>query len=445
MDLSQDSIPGLVRKLAIPASIGMMFSVLLNVVDTFYAGWLSSTAQAALSLSGPVFFLVITIGIGVGQATNALVGNRLGAKETAAARKLAMQCLSFALLFSLLAAIAGAVGTPWLFSVMGGEEPYLTPAKQYMYVVLAGTVFFTLSIVANSILNTRGDTHSYRNAQIAAFVANIFLDPLFIFVFKLGVVGIAVATIFVQMGVFIYVLNKVRKLDFMESPKLRELVPDIASYLAILRQSLPNCISMFLIAVGGVIIIAYVTRFGEAAVAAYGIALRIEQVFLLPGVGLNIAALSLTGVNFGAQNSQRIQQTFSTVLKYGLGVMLAGGIFVAVMGRLLMAVFSNDPEVIDFGVTYLYFEAAILPAYAVTFCAAAVITGLKKPEIALYFNILRQVVLQLIFFYIVVDIFNSNITGIWWSVLFINWLLALAIYWVVRARVRGVNTELAAA
>ena len=425
-------MPTLIRALAVPASVGMMFSVLLNVTDTWYAGLLSPTALAALSLAGPVFFLVMTLGIGIGQATNALVGHRLGADEPAAARRLAVQSIAFATLVSLAGAFAAWLATPWLFGVMGGESPYLEPATDYMSVVLLGTAFFALALVINAILNTRGDTTSYRNAQMVAFVANIGLDPLFMFVLDLGVVGVGVATVVVQGGVVAWLLYKVLRLDFMTRPHASEFVPQLPCWAAIARQSLPTSVSMMLVAIGSLIITAFVTRFGESAMAAYGIALRIEQLILLPTIGINIAVLSMTGVNLGGERYERVRETYRTGLTYALALMIGGGVVLAAFARPVMALFTGDAEVISIGVTYLHFEAAILPAYALTFLSAATLQGLKRPEIVMYFNVVRQVLGQLLLFWIAVEVIGSDITGIWWSVLIVNWVLAVAIVAVVR-------------
>jgi len=436
MDLRLDPIPSLIRQLAAPASVGMLFSTLLTVVDTWYAGMLSPTALAALSLAGPVFFLVMTLGIGIGQATNALVGNELGAEDIPGARRLALQAIIFATLVALGAALIGFFATPSLFRLMGGEEPYLTPATQYMNVVLLGSAFFALSIVINSILNTRGDTKSYRNAQIVAFIANIGLDPLFMFTFGLGVVGVAVATIFVQGGVVVYLLYKVLRLDFMVKPQVSEMKPHWPSYSALASQSIPTSLSMMLVAIGSVIIVAFVTRFGESAMAAYSVALRIEQLILLPVIGINIAALSLTGVNFGANQLLRVREIYKVGIRYALILMVTGAVVLVVFARQVMGIFTADQEVISIGVNYLYFEAFILPAYALTFLSNAVLQGLKKPTIALYFNIVRQVVGQLILFWLAVEVLKTSINGIWGSVLILNWILAAGIVWVVRSQMR---------
>lgn len=419
----------------------MIFSTLLNVTDTWYAGMLSPTALAALSLAGPVFFLVMTLGIGVGQATNALVGNRLGAERPDEARLMAFQSIGFATLVSGLAAVLAWLAMPWLFGLMGGEEPYLTPATHYMTIVLLGSAFFALSIVMNSILNTRGDTVSYRNAQIVAFVANIGLDPLFMFVFDMGVAGVAVATICVQGGVLVWLTIKVWRLEFLAGARASEFVPIPARYLEIARQSVPTSGSMMLVAVGSLIIVAYVSRFGEEAMAAYGVALRIEQLLLLPTIGINIAALSMTGVNYGAADLGRVRSVYATGLQYAVGLMLLGSVLMVLFAEQLMGLFTESAAVLEIGVTYLYFEAAILPAYALTFLSAALLQGLKRPAIALYFNIVRQVIGQMLLFWLTIEVLGMDITGIWWSVLLINWVLAVAIVFAVRAALARAEHE----
>lgn len=439
MDLRTDAIPVLIRKIALPASAGMLFSVLMSIVDTAYAGMLSATALAALSLAGPVFFLVLTLGIGTGQATNALVGNALGADKPEQARHLAFQSISFATVVSIFGALLVFSQLDWLLGVMGGEEPYLTPARQYMTVVLAGVVLFSLSFAINGILNARGDTKTYRNAQFIAVLANIALDPLFMFTFGMGVTGVAVATVLIQFGVVVYLFWVALKLDFLYTPSASQFKPNMRTFIEIAQQSLPTSMSMLLVAVGSVIIVAYVAKFGESAMAAYGVALRIEQLILLPVIGINIAALSLTGVNYGANQLGRVKAVFSTGAGYAIFLMIVGAIPLVLFGEQLMRLFTDELAVIDIGVDYLWIEALILPAYAITFLSSAMLQGLKRPQITLYCNIARQVVAQLVLFYLVVDVFEFGINGVWFSVLAINWVMAVVIWWLYRSRVNQVE------
>jgi len=417
----------------------MLFSVLLSIVDTFYAGMLSATALAALSLAGPVFFLLFTLGIGVGQATNALVGNQLGAERPAQAQRLAFQSMAFATFVSILGALLAYWQLPALFSLMGGEAPYLAPASRYMTILLIGTVLFSLSMVINSVLNTRGDTKSYRNAQFVGLLANIGLDPLFMFTFGLGVAGVAVATILIQLGVVIYLFVKVVKLDFMRMPRLLDFVPNVTSFTELAKQSMPTTMSMLLVAGGSFIIVAYVSKFGEPAMAAYGIALRIEQLILLPVIGINIAALSLTGVNYGAMMLGRVRETFNKGVLYAVVLTAIGAFPLLLFGDFLMRIFTSDVQVIGIGVDYLRIEALILPAYAITFIANAVLQGLKKPMYTLYSNVVRQIIGQFVLFYLAIEVFELGINSIWLSVLAINWIMAMVNWWLYSIRIRQIE------
>jgi len=402
---------------------------------------LSATALAALSLAGPVFFLVFTLGIGVGQATNALVGNELGADQLGRAQRLAFQSMVFATLVSILAALLTYWQLPTLFNLMGGEDPYIAPASRYMTIMLFGTTLFSLSMVINSVLNTRGDTRSYRNAQFVGLLANIGLDPLFMFTLGMGVKGVAVATVLIQFGVVAYLFNKVIKLDFMRLPRVADFIPHVTHFVELAKQSIPTTLSMLLVAAGSFIIVAYGSKFGESAMAAYGIALRIEQLILLPVIGLNIAALSLTGVNYGAMLIARVRQTFNTGVTYAIVLTAVGAIPLVFFGDVLMRIFTRDAQVISIGVDYLRIEALILPAYAITFIANAVLQGLKKPMYTLYSNVMRQVIGQLVLFYLAIEVLELGINGVWFSVLAINWIMAAVNWWLYLFRIQKIESE----
>jgi len=367
------------------------------------------------------------------------VGNELGADKPIQARHLAFQSIAFATIVTVVAALFVLFQLSNLLELMGGEEPYLTPARQYTGIVLAGAVLFSLSFVVNGVLNTRGDTRTYRNAQFFGVLANIALDPLFMFTFNMGVAGVAVATVGIQLGVVVYLIRAALQLDFMQYPKAHEFKPNADSFLQIAKQSIPTSLSMLLIAVGSVIIVAFVSRFGESAMAAYGVALRIEQLILLPVVGINIAAMSLAGVNYGANQVSRVKETFNTGVFYAIALTAIGAVPLVFFGEWLMRLFSQEPDVIAIGVDYLWIEALILPAYAITFLSAAVLQGLKKPLYSLYCNIIRQIIGQLILFYLAVEVFELGLKSVWFSVLAINWVMAVVIWWLYNRQIKQVD------
>jgi Na+-driven multidrug efflux pump len=159
-DLLNQPIPRLIRSLAVPTSVGFFFNTMFNVVDTFYGGLVSTQALAALSLSFPVFFLIIAIGAGISSGATALIAHAIGAGEEAEARRYAVQTISFGLLNGLVVTFLGLLATPALFTLLGASGSYLAMASAYMNVIFSGTIFFLVNYVLNSILNASGDTRS---------------------------------------------------------------------------------------------------------------------------------------------------------------------------------------------------------------------------------------------------------------------------------------------
>jgi len=436
MDLSKDPIRHLLKKIAIPASIGMFFNTMYYVVDNFYAGMLSSTALAGISLAAPIYFMGLAIAIGVGQGTNALVGNALGEGKQKKAEKIAGHALSFAWLTAISAGLLVLISAPSLFAAMGAKGAYTVDAMKYLAIILPSLGLLAHAMVANGILYSLGDTASFRNSLIVAFLANIVLDPLFMFGLGWGLYGLAVATALTQLGTTVYLTFKVRQSKLGNCLNLHNLKPNRVHYNALLWQSLPASANMFLIAVGSLIITSAVARFGENAVAGLGIALRIEQLILLPTIGLNIAVLSLISVNFGAKHYQRMEQVTRESLKVGITLMILGGVFIFSFARPLISLFTDNIAVIEIGVSYLRIEAIILPAYVLSFVAGAVLQGVKQPIIPMYFNIVRQLILPLTFIVIALTILGTGIYGIWWSIAIATWLTASVQYIHMRKLIR---------
>ena len=298
-ELTTRPIPELVRSLGIPAAIGYLFHTLYNVVDTFFAGLISTEALAALSLAFPVFFIIIALGSGVSTGVTALIGHALGAGKREEAGQLAMQALVFGLFLSILVTVAGILASPRLFTVLGASGEYLGYCLDYMNIIFVGAVFFIMSFLCNGILNSVGDTKSFRNVLTLGFVLNVGLDPLFIYgvggIPGMGFKGVAVATVLIQAGACAYMGYKVRKAGLMDMCSGPCLIPRAGPFADIARQGFPASMNMLTVGLGIFIITYFLSWFGKEAVAAYGIATRIEQLVLLPSIGLNVAVVGPHG------------------------------------------------------------------------------------------------------------------------------------------------------
>ncbi|GAC1469604.1 MAG: MATE family efflux transporter [Desulfuromonadaceae bacterium] len=430
-DLTSAPIPQLVRRLAVPAGTGFFFNTMFNVVDTWYGGQLSTTALAAMSLSFPVFFLILSIGSGVSTGATTMIGNALGRKDHDEARRYLSQSLSFALLHALFLTAAGLALAPQIFILMGARGEYLSNALSYMNVIFAGSTFFLLNFVMNAILNSHGNTLAYRNFLIVGFFLNLILDPWFMYggagFPALGLAGIALATVFVQcLGVF-YLFSQLSKTGSMPSFRLADLRPRWSYFRELFRQGLPSAMNMMTVSLGIFIITWFVGRFGEQAVAAYGIGTRIEQIGLLPVMGLNISTLALTAQNFGAKRIDRIRETVRVSLRYGVLIAASGTAAALLYRRELMGIFTSDRSVIDIGAGFLSVEAYILPAYVLLYISVSAMQGIKMPLFGLIIGLYRQIAGPAFVFHLFTTVMGLGLIGIWWGIFGITWSAALVV------------------
>ena len=234
-DLTQKPIPSLIRAIAIPASIGFFFNTMFNVVDTYYGGKLSTDALAAMSLSFPVFFIIIALGSGIATGTTALISNAIGEGSRNKASVYAAQAVSFTILFGIILTIVGRFISPILFKALGAEDQYLSLALSYMNVILLGAVFFLLIYTFNAVLNAQGDATTFRNYLITSFFLNIVLDPWFMYgglgMPAMGLPGVAWATVLIQFFGVIYVGLRAGATDLFCSTCLKKLIPQPQTFL----------------------------------------------------------------------------------------------------------------------------------------------------------------------------------------------------------------------
>lgn len=430
--LTQEPIPKLLKEIAIPASTGMFFNTMYNVVDTFYAGLISTQAVAALSLSFMFFFVIMGMGYGFSSAIIALIGNSMGKKKYLLASIYAHKGVIFVPLVGVLLTILGYIFAPALFKLLGATNEYLQTSLDYIYTILFGTVFFMFNFAFNAILVSRGDTKTYRNTLIFGFFANMILNPLFIYGFlfvpAMGIKGIALATVLIQVINMTYLLKKVLDTKLIHFNKLVYFIPDVRIYKTIFNQGFPASLNMLTMAVGSIILMYFVSTYGYEAVAGYGIGFRVEQIMLLPALGLSTATLAIVSNNYGAKKYDRVVETLYTALKYGFMISLFGISFLYTFGELLIRQFDSNPVVTKFGVDYLHIEVWIFFAFVTLFVCVATLQGIKKPKMIFYVGLYRQIVAKLFVASLVVTYLQLDITYLWYGILVMIYSAAIFMF-----------------
>ena len=434
MDLLNEKIPTLVRKLAVPASVGTLFQTLYNIVDTFFAGKISPDALSALSKSFPMYFIIVATSIGVTIAGTSLIGNSIGENDKKKILYYFSNIIYFGIFISVLLTLFGLFFSETVFLLMGSSNKVTSLGLEYTNIIFSGTILFILVVAFNSLLHAEGDTKTYRNALILSFFLNIILNPILIFGFlfipAFGVKGIGIATIISQILSFLIIFYKVIKNKRIQEISREYLSIKFVFIKDIFFQSMPISLAICGYSIASAIIFAYVGLSGEAAAAGYGAATRIEQVVLLPVLGINTAIISIIAQNYGARKYERIKESYYTAIKYALIIMILSGIFIFLTSGIIPTFFSDSLEVNHFGKKYLQISAFVLPAYPIFFLSNGFFMALKKSENALLTNFFRNIIMPIFTFYLATYIV-ADFNTFFWIWVISNWIFSISLLLIV--------------
>ena len=438
MNLTTGNIGKHLRTIAVPASIGMIFSTLYNITDTFFAGMYGPEALAALAVTFPLFFAILSIGAGLTQGTNALISNNLGEKNTKKANFVARQAIGIAVLLSIPLAIIGIAIAPAAFRLLGLTETTIPIAIGYINIMFIGVGLFLLAFVTNSPLLARGDTKSIRNVFAIGFFLNIILNPLFMFTFGFGVPGIALATITIYIFNATYYILKGRKAGVYAGATFKDFIPTKTVSKEIFVQALPAGMNMLTMAFGAIILTFFFGRFGEAALAAFSVAMRIDQIVILPLVGLNMAVMSVVGQNNGAKKTARVRETYNVAIRYGLYVMTLGSVALFFGGSYALKLFTDDPQILSIGTYFIRIIALSTWTHALLFVSQSFFQGIKRPWITFSVGASRMILFPLILFPLALFLFGT-LESVIWTMFIINWIFALLFLTAARIMLRRIT------
>ncbi len=368
IDLTQGSAFSTLISMGIPVSVGFMFETSYNVIDTIFVGGLGVNALAAVSMSFPLFFLIMSIGIGLSVGTNALVAQAIGARNYKKADNLAEHAFLVAAFIGLLVMVFGFLAVKPFYLAFGATPEVLALGQQFMFWILVNCVPFYFTFVAMALLRSEGEAMIPLYALAFGAVLNIFLDWLLIYgrfgLPAMGVAGAGFATflsdvVAVLLFAMVFLGGK-RLIRF----KPRDFTPKPEFVRQLLVTGIPAALGQMITAGGFALLMVLVGGFGAEAVAAYGVGIRLDQLVVLPSIGIATAVTSIVGQNIGAKKLKRVEWTVAAALKLLFGVELAGGALMLVLAGPLLGLFTSDLTVINLGIAYV-------STVALTYCFRA--------------------------------------------------------------------------
>lgn len=356
--MTDGNLPSVIIRLAIPTMISMLVTAFYNMADTFFVGQISTSATAAVGVAFPVMAVVQAAGFFCGHGSGNSMSRKLGAKDHEAAEQLAAIGFYLALLLGVLIMIGGLIFLKPLSLLLGSTETILPHTEAYLGIILLGAPYMTAQFVLNNQLRFQGNAFYAMVGITSGAILNIVLDPIFIFVFHMGVAGAALATILSQFVSFILLLVGIRVSTCIPI-RLRNVKHTKEHLLTIAGGGLPSLFRQGLASIAALTLNLAANPFGDAAIAAMSIVGRITMFANSALIGFGQGFQPVCGYNYGAGRYRRVQEAFWFCVKVasvGLAIFSVLGIAFA---EPLVAIFrKNDPIVISVGSTALRMQCA---------------------------------------------------------------------------------------
>lgn len=357
--MTEMPIPRLIPKLAVPTIISMLVTSFYNMADTFFVGRIGTSATAAVGVAFPVMAVIQALGFFCGHGSGNSISRKLGAREQDAAGELAATGFFGGLLLGCLVLAAGMAFLTPLSRILGSTDTILPYTKDYLRIILIGAPYMTAQFVLNNQIRFQGNAFYAMIGVGTGAVLNIFLDPILIFGFRLGISGAALATVISQFVSFLLLLGGVRFSGCIPI-RLKNVRFSRERLLEISGGGLPSLFRQGLGSVAAMTLNIAANPYGDAAIAAMSVVSRISMFAISALIGFGQGFQPVCGFNYGAKKYGRVREAFWFCVKAATLFLL----LIAALGFLfsghLIGIFRDDSEVIRIGTAALRFQCATL-------------------------------------------------------------------------------------
>lgn len=404
-DLGEGSVGKLLLKLALPAIVAQMVNLLYNMVDRIYIGHIPETGDVALTGLGlclPIIMIITAFSslVGAGGAPRASIAMGKGDNETA--EKYLGNCFAMVVMCSvILTIVLEIVGVPAL-RLFGASDRTLPYALSYMRIYVAGTIFVMISLGLNTFITTQGFSQVAMKTVLIGAICNIILDPIFIFAFRMGVKGAALATIISQAVSAAWVM----KFLTGEKTRLKLRKENLRLEKSVVVPVLALGISPFIMtATESILNIAFNSSLskygGDVAVGAMTIISSIMQLQFMPTQGLAQGAQPILSYNYGAGKMDRVKRAYRLLITIGLGYTLAFWTLVQLFPGFFVRLFnSSSPELISTTAWALRIYMAVTGVFGIQMAVQQVFVSLGQAKLSLFIACLRKIILLIPLIYI---------------------------------------------
>lgn len=417
-ELGQESIGKLLLKFSVPAIIGMIVNALYNIVDRIFIGQIpggiGELALSGVTVTFPISTVIMAFGMLVGIGSAALISIRLGQQKKDEADKI----LGNALMLVIIILVTLAVVTfPFLDKILvafGASENILPYAKEYIGIIIAGGVIQNIGFGLNAAIRSEGNPKIAMYTMLLGAITNTVLDPIFIFVFNMGVAGAAIATVIAQLASTIWVVYhftrgksilKLKKKNF-------KLDKEIVKGIFAIGMS-PFFMQLAASLVGVISNKALLTHGGDFAIGAMGVISSVAMMCLMPVFGINQGSQPIIGYNYGAKNYKRVKKAWMLAVIAAVAVTTTGFLVVELAAPSIIKIFNSNADLVAIGTHGIRIYLSMLPVIGFQVISTNYFQAIGKAKISMFLSLIRQVIVLIPLLLILPPIFGLN--GIWIS------------------------------
>ncbi len=366
-----ESIWRLIAQNGIPAMVTMIVVVIYNMADTFFVGQThNDMLVAAVSVAAPIFTLLITVGTLIGSGGCSIISNALGSQDVDKSRKTSSFCCYASAVIGVLFAIAILAGCNPILRLVGATENTIEMAAVYLRIIGLGAPFIIFSNTLANVIRADGAAKESMVGNMIGTILNIVLDPIMILILGWGIAGAAIATVIGNVcACAYYVYFIVKKASPALSYKLSDFTVSHKISVPVFAIGLPGALGNLLMSFSNIIMNLFLVPYGDEAVAAMGVAMKVGMIVAMIQMGLCMGVLPILAFNFGSGKIKRVKETIwkTGVVCVILGSVMTIGTFVG--KHALVSAFVTGENVIDLGekmVTAIIISGPVLGIYFLT-------------------------------------------------------------------------------
>ena len=384
-------IPKAVAKNSIPAIMSMLLVFVYNVADTFFIGQTGDELQvAAVTLSMPIFTLLIGAGVLLGVGSTSVISRALGAGRERYAKNVSSFAFYGAIGFGLLLMVLFWTFMPIVLKVIGVTPDTYDYTRAYLNYLVVGAPFVILSQAFSNIIRAEGRSSLAMRGMMLGSIANIILDPIFIFTFDMGLTGVAVATVLGNILSALYFIRYLVSGRSILSINLKDFKVTDGIMLGVLAIGIPASLNNLLLSVANIFMNNFLSNYGDIQLAAMGVAIRANMILVFVQIGLGQGIQPLIGYCYGARNFDRLRGIikFSSIAAICLGSVLT--LIYWVLTDTIIGSFIDNKQVIAYGTQMLRALIISGPIVGIMFIFINVLQGLGKAIPSLILSISRH-------------------------------------------------------